>query len=60
MQYLNHYMCYTYLNKHLQLNNLLFFFSHPNSKMFTHSVTFINSGISKQVNTWVLSVILMV
>jgi len=59
MQYLDHYMCYTYLNERLQLNNLQFF-SHPNSKMFTHTVTFINFGISKQVNTWVLSVILMV
>lgn len=50
MQYLDHYMCYTYLNERLQLNNLQFF-SHPNSKMFTHTVTFINFGISKQVNT---------
>ena len=48
MQYLNHYMFYTYLSDHLHINNLQLF-SHPNSKMSTHTVTFINFGISKQV-----------
>jgi len=49
-QYSNHYVCYTYLNEHPQLNNLQFFFS-PKFKNVHHTVTFLNFGISKQVNT---------